>query len=290
MNVSPLVLGSDALEVVLLPEHGARLHRLRAFGVDLLRTPPDAASHATEPFFWGAYLMAPWCNRARPGPMAIAGRTVDLAPNFPDGSAIHGQVYDRPWRLTDDGWLTINGGGEGWPWEYEVRLRPTLAGSTLGLSCRLTNRSDQPMPAGLGLHPWFVRPVEVGLPAETVYRSNADSPARPGPVDGTAFDLRSSTTPPREVDATWSSMLRPSVRLRWPDAGIQAELQIRTDAAACVAVATPADPDATAVEPQTHGPDGLRRLVNGEPDALKLLPPGEAIGLELQLHVQRVTS
>ena len=34
-----LVLGSDELEVVLLPELGGRIHRLRAFGTDLLRTP-----------------------------------------------------------------------------------------------------------------------------------------------------------------------------------------------------------------------------------------------------------
>jgi hypothetical protein len=54
-----------------------------------------------------------------------------------------------------------------------------------------------------------------------------------------------------------------------------------------VAIATPTEPDATAVEPQTHGPDGLRRLVNGEPDALTLLGPGQALALELELHVER---
>lgn len=40
---APLVLESDALEVVVLPEHGARLHRIRAFGVDLLTVERDAA-------------------------------------------------------------------------------------------------------------------------------------------------------------------------------------------------------------------------------------------------------
>ena len=39
-----LVLRSDELEVVILPELGGRIHRLRAFGTDLLRTPPDPAA------------------------------------------------------------------------------------------------------------------------------------------------------------------------------------------------------------------------------------------------------
>ena len=83
-----LVLRSDTLEVVVLPGLGGRLHRLRAFGTDLLRTPRDTARHVDEPFFWGAYVMAPWCNRARPGPMPIGDRTIDLEPNLISPAAI----------------------------------------------------------------------------------------------------------------------------------------------------------------------------------------------------------
>jgi galactose mutarotase-like enzyme len=90
------------------------------------------------------------------------------------------------------------------------------------------------------------------------------------------------------MDATWV-LSEPSVRLWWPKAGIEAELEIRTDDVACVAVATPADPAATAVEPQTHGPDGLRRLVHGEPNAPTLLPPGGRLVLDLRFRVARLT-
>ena len=34
-------IGSDELELELLPELGARLHRVRAFGNDVLRTPDE---------------------------------------------------------------------------------------------------------------------------------------------------------------------------------------------------------------------------------------------------------
>ncbi len=58
-----LRVADGPLEAVLLPEAGARLHRLRAFGHDLLRTPSDPVDHLRDPIVWGGYLMAPWCNR-----------------------------------------------------------------------------------------------------------------------------------------------------------------------------------------------------------------------------------
>ena len=282
-----LVLRSDALEVVLLPELGGRLHRLRAFGTDLLRTPANPALHADDPFSWGAYVMAPWCNRVQSGPMRIAGKTVDLAPNFADGSAIHGQVYARPWREGADGSLHVVGGGgdDGWPWPYEVAASVSVDGPSLTLDYRLVNRSDTSMPAGIGLHPWFRRPVAVRLPAELLYRANVRSEPEPEPVAG-EHDLRVTREPVTNLDATWSGFTAPRVELAWPGDGIDAVIAVDAPHV-LVAVATPAHTDAVAVEPQTHAPDGLRRLVNGEPDALTRVAPGETLRLTLRMTFDR---
>ena len=282
-----LVLRSDELEVVLLPALGGRIHRLRAFGTDLLRTPADAAQHAEDPFFWGAYVMAPWCNRAEAGTTRIAGRTVDLPPNFADGSAIHGQVFARPWQVGADGSLHVTGGGDGWPWPYEVVARVTVDGPTLTCGYRLVNRSDGPMPAGIGLHPWFRRPVALRVPAEAVYLANTGSARDPIPVAG-AHDLRVSRVPDDGLDGTWTALAAPHVELAWPQAGIAASVEVEA-ARVLIAVATPGHLDAVAVEPQTHGPDGLRRLEHGEPDAVALLPPGESLSLTVRITVERVS-
>jgi aldose 1-epimerase len=282
-----LVLRSDELEVVLLPELGARIHRLRAFGEDLVRVPPDPATHAADPFFWGAYVMAPWCNRVPPGPTSVAGRTVDLPPNFADGSAIHGQVAARPWAVDSDGSLRVAGGGDGWPWRYEVIGRAVVAGPTLTLDYRLVNRSDAVMPAGIGLHPWFRRPVEVRIGASKVYPAHSRSAAHPVPVSG-GLDLRTLRAPADDLDGTWVDPAPPAAELAWPDTGLHGTIE--ADASRVhVAVATPRRLDAIAVEPQTHGPDGLRRLVNGEPDAPTLLPAGEAVALTVRITVERVS-
>lgn len=279
-----LRLGGDQLEAVILPDVGARIHRLRAFGHDLLRTPADPATHLADPYFWGAYPMAPWCNRIDPGPVTVEGRIVDLPPTFPDGSAIHGQVSARPWAYSD-GTLRIKGGGDGWPWPYEVVARMAVDGPTLTLDYELVNRSDGLMPAGIGLHPWFRRPVELRVRASTVYASNSGSPAAAVPVrDG--LDLRSLGTPAPDLDGTWVSAAAARVDLAWPDVGLRATIEANV---LCVAVATPSAIDAIAVEPQTHGPDGLRRLLEHEPDALALLPPGEALRLGVRLTVERVS-
>ena len=243
---------------IVLPEIGARVHRLRVDGVDLLRTPDGVQAHRDDPFFWGAYLMAPWCNRAPAEPFEVAGRTVRLRANFGDGSAIHGLVYDRPWERRDDGSLrvAVNEGVGGWPWAFEVTVRPEVYGRIVSLACELVNRSEAPMPAGIGVHPWFVAPVAVGVPAQAAYPMNTASPALPSPVEGT-FDLREAAIPAPGVDATWTNLATPDIGLVWPRLGLRATIEVEAPRV-CVAVAAPPELGAAAVEPQTHAPDGLR--------------------------------
>ena len=158
-----LAVADGPIRVEVLPAVGARLHRLQAFGHDLLRTPDDQAEHTRDPFRWGAYVMAPWCNRIAAVPTDVDGNTVSVPSNFPDGTAIHGQVYDAPWDVASDDALSIGGGGSGWPWPYRCGLKVTIANTVLTIDQSLTNLADSPMPAGLGLHPWFRRPLDLAI-------------------------------------------------------------------------------------------------------------------------------
>jgi aldose 1-epimerase len=280
-----VTIGGQELAVELLPELGGRIHRIRAFGHDLLRTPARIEAHRDESFFWGAYPMAPWCNRARPGPQPLAGRIADPAPNFVDGSAIHGLVAGVAWERLGPAVLGVEVDEPAWPWRFAVRLKASVDGTTLGMHYRLDNRSDGPMPAGLGLHPWFRTPLEVRLPARMMYGSNAGSPASPEPVAG-PFDLSRRAAPAAGLDATWADLDEPVVELAWPDARIMARLSIETSApAVLVALASPATLGAVAIEPQTHGPDPLRRIARGEPHAPVALAPHASLTLDLRLEV-----
>ena len=277
---------SGELEVTALPGVGCRLHRVRAFGIDVLRTPDTPQRHREEPFFWGAYVMAPWTNRADPLPVSIAGRRVDLAPNFPDGTAIHGLVAERAWERTGEATFRTAPPPGAWPWALEVTAAIELVGATLRLEYRLTNLADGPMPGGVGLHPWFRRPIEVALSAASVHADNGAASSEHVPPDG-RFELQGGPLP-EGLDATWLDVEPPRIALRWPLLGLAARLTLDAgDATVHVAVASPAEPAAVAIEPVTHRPWALRRLANGEPGAMRLLAPGEFQKLVLTLDFSR---
>ena len=288
--MTELTLRSDELEVVILPQVGGRIHRIRAFGQDLLRTPDDPATHGAEPFFWGAYVMAPWCNRAAPGPTEIAGRRVNLAPNFPDGTAIHGLVSSAPWVRRGDAELATRCDARG---RLAVAIRGPPGGEPRRSDARARvptrePRSGRTDAGGARPAPVAQAPGQVRVPAERAYASNSESPAEPAPVAGD-LELRTLAPPADGLDGTWTALTDAHVELAWPDAGIRAEIRIETDApGALVAVATPPGLDAIAVEPQTHGPDPFRRLAAGEPDPPALLPPGASMRLAIRMTAERI--
>ncbi|HEY7130717.1 MAG TPA: hypothetical protein VH440_00620 [Candidatus Limnocylindrales bacterium] len=281
-GVGPIVrLGDDRIRLELLPAVGARIHRLQVDGHDVIRSPADLARHLDDPWYWGSYPMAPWCNRIAPGRMVVAGRELDLPVNFPDGTAIHGQVARAAWDQVDAGTFRIRAGGDGWPWPYEVEQRFAIAGTTLDLTLALANLADDPMPAGIGIHPWFRKPLHVAIGARAVHADNLATEAEPVAVSGLT-DRRRLEPMPDDLDGTWADLTEPPIELSWPETGLGAVIGFDAPTR-FVTAASPAVVDAVAVEPQTHAPAGIRRLIDDEPGALALLPAGEHLTLAIRM-------
>ena len=284
--MQPLRLVSEHVELELLPNLGGRIHRLRAFGVDVLRAPEDPAEHARDPFYWGSYPMLPWCGRLDAGRLTVAGREVDLAANHPDGWAIHGQAYAAAWETVGDGRLRFQGGGDGWPWHYEAELAYGVNGSSLNTGLTLTNADDSPMPAGVGLHPWFAGPPLLRIPAELAYDDNTISSPAPLPVYGD-YDLQTLSEMAVGMDSTWTGLVDRRVQLAWPALDVRCEMIAKADGDLVFVAARPPHIDAIALEPQTHAPQGLRRLLRHERDPMALLAPGASLRLEMSLNFSR---
>jgi galactose mutarotase-like enzyme len=284
-----LRLRSDELEVLVLPWIGARMHSITAFGELVTHTPDDLHAHELAPYHWGGYHMAPWCNRITPGVYDVAGRELELAANFDDGSAIHGFHIDTPWESAGhDTFVAEGGGGDGWPWQYAIAVTYGVLGPTLSVRYLLTNLSDSPMPGGVGFHPWFRVPTRLRIPSATVFPDNTSTAALPDEVSE-QFDLRRPAPLAPGIDACWADLHPPVLTMWWDELGITLDYSgRRTDAGSVLAVAAHLPQvGGAAVELQTHAPAGLRRLLDAEPYPLDLLAPGAALQLHLDLTFSR---
>jgi aldose 1-epimerase len=283
--------GGGEVSVEVVPGIGARLHRLAAFGHDVLRTPPTVEHHRREPFGWGAFVMVPWCNRVPDGHLVFGDRTIEVATNTVDDgrpSAMHGLAYDRPWQVDDEGALHITGGDE-LPWRWSGRQHTTVEGAAVRVALAVRNDGDGPMPAGVGLHPWFTAEggLEVRVAADRVYtRAGVLPVGDPEPVREPT-DLRSRRLPPWGMDDVFTHLGTPLAELTWVDWGLRCVVEASPTASHVTVAAFP-DMQAVAVEPQTHATDGHRRRRDGERGGIAILGAGDELEVVTTLRFSQV--
>jgi aldose 1-epimerase len=153
--------------------------------IDWLRPTSDAALATGSPLELASFPLVPWCNRIRDGRFDWGGRPVRLAPNRP-GSAhsIHGIGWQRPWRVVDraGSWIELafddDGRGD-WPFPFAASQRYELHEDGLLVELSLRNGGSEPMPAGLGHHPYFAhrrdgRGTTVQAQVEAMWLSDAE--------------------------------------------------------------------------------------------------------------------
>ena len=78
----------------------------------------------------------------------------------PDPSPLHGQGWLHAWEVEklgpDHAELSYRHAADEWPWAYEARQVFELDEDGLSLVLACTNLSGEPMPCGLGQHPYFL--------------------------------------------------------------------------------------------------------------------------------------
>jgi aldose 1-epimerase len=169
-NNNVITLSSDNVEVVIDAMHGSRLSSFRFGEHELLvqRSNDDS-------FSWGCYPMAPWAGRTRNGIFEHQGLSVQLPINSAP-HAIHGLVHDAEWQVvaTSSTSATLRVElDQRWPFAGWVEHRISVDPSSvdLQLTVHATDRNDESasMPAQVGWHPWFVRPVQIQAEFKTMY-------------------------------------------------------------------------------------------------------------------------
>jgi galactose mutarotase-like enzyme len=129
-------------------------------------------------------------------------------------------------------------------------------------------------------------PVDVRIASDLTYGNAKSSSVTPTPVAGD-LDMRQRGALAEGVDATWADPGEPAFELWWPDR-VHATVSASAPSLHVVAAYAP-ERGAIAIEPQTHAPQGLRRLLNSEPGAMTLIQPGNEMVLPITIDFDDAT-
>ncbi|MGE5501914.1 MAG: aldose 1-epimerase [Ignavibacteriales bacterium] len=180
--------GPAFLNATVAPERGMLLlqSQIRLRGgetFDLLATPPQPKFGGEDDFAGnlsfslGGAILLPYANRIRGKPVEgrqietqVLGKSLRLPMNWggkAEGAeqyAMHGLMLDKPFGLTAIGAARVEGrlqagdfGGH-WLSSSDIRVEYRLTATTLELVVDVTNAGPEPLPMGIGWHPWFNLP------------------------------------------------------------------------------------------------------------------------------------
>lgn len=291
-----LDLAAGTLRLRLLPALGGAVAAFwsEAGGrcIDWFRpAPPDTVAKG-DVLACGHIPLVPFSGRIRDAVLNFAGRTWQLPRNVAwENNALHGQGWQSAWTVAQaDGarsTLTLDYAGGGWPWPYRATQAFALSGDGLRLALSVENRGDTPMPAGLGVHPWFPATPQMRLTAKVttlweidagnLYTGSAPVPARFNftgglPVAGTGLCNGFTGWDGRAV-------------IDWPERGARLTMTASPALRHLVIYSPPGEPY-VCIEPVSHSVDAFNLEVQGVPDnGTVVLAPGQTLRGEVEFVV-----
>jgi aldose 1-epimerase len=286
-------LTAGDLALALAPEVGGAIAR---FGLDLaegyrpiLRPAPDDLHDALDA---GCFPLVPFSNRVRDGRFAFAGRQVRLSPNLPGQKhPLHGQGWRNPWAVDHaDGMaaeLVYRHAPGEWPWAYEARQRFELDPGGLTVRVSVHNLASEPMPCGLGLHPYFPCDAATVLDThvETVWTIDDEvMPVAREPAAG-RYCLLQRHICGQDLDNGYEGWAG-ETRISWPDAALGLDIQAAD--ARYFQVYSPKAGGLFVAEPVTHANAALNLPESQWAAAgLRILDPGAQMAMTARFAVER---
>ncbi|HEX8583094.1 MAG TPA: aldose 1-epimerase [Allosphingosinicella sp.] len=291
----PPTLSCGALSLTLLPDVGGSIARFEYRAEDGKQIPVlrGSGEGSAEVLAQGSFPLVPYSNRIREGRFTFRGREVRIARNMAgDPNPLHGQGWLAAWEVVrleerEAELRFVHEAGE-WPWRFEARQVFTLDedGLTVVLTC--TNLSDEPMPCGLGQHPYFP------CTPETILDTNVESvwtiDEQVMPVEKVAaqgrYDLRNRRVAGQDLDNGFGGW---SGHARVQDPSLPFSVEMSSPDANFFQLYSPPSGELFVIEPVSHANAALN-----EPEerwaelGLRVLEPGETMTLTMRLDVTPV--
>ena len=156
-----VTLSHGAHTAEFAPRAGGRLTALRTGTHDWIVPVAETEWPATRWPRAGSYPLAPYSNRIRDGRFDFAGAAHQLVSLPGRPQAIHGTGLYADWAVRNakadslELVLAQPAGVQDWPWSFECVQRYVLSDRGLALTLTIVNTSEQEMPFGCGVHPYF---------------------------------------------------------------------------------------------------------------------------------------
>ncbi len=298
-------LENDFWKLEVAPNVGASIKSLGAkqgSSLDaLMRVTPDGAlgQNSASPF--SSFTLAPFSNRIRDAKFVFENQEYQLKATAKDGSTQHGDVRNRPWRVTR-GENTLECAIDSrdfadfnFPFPMRMKVIYALKDNIFETQLELENVGSTRMPAGFGLHPYFVRQlagsndVQLQFGATGMYETDSSFIPTSGmkPISDN-FDFSKARfvgdTPINHVFGGWDG--RALLEYDMPDSGSKILKLEASEVFSHLCVFASPD-EALAVEPISHCTDGFNLLARGvENTGVKVLEPGEILAGWVRLGLQ----
>jgi aldose 1-epimerase len=242
---------------------------------DLVR---PAARGETSPLEFGCFPLVPYSNRIRDGRFQFAGQAIQLPLNFGGHPhSIHGHGWQNSWQVVaQEGHrlcLQYRHEGGAWPFPYLAEQVFSLDEAGLRIDLRLVNMGADPMPCGLGLHPYFPATPETRIEAhiDGVWLTDDEvMPTKWSPVPD-HWDLTKACAVAHmgcdNLFTGWDG----TARISWPEKGLGLGMQATANLGFLVVYA-PKGEDFFCAEPVSHLTDAFN---NGGNAGVVVLQAGE---------------
>lgn len=170
-------------ELTMAPGFGGRIVSFRRAGRDITRPTPDEVLAEPSVYGFGGFPLMPYSGPLFGPGFTFAGVVHGLDRNVAEEpSATHGEAWIDPFEVEERGpghmalrMEHVPRDGT-FPFRFVGRMRLALSDAGLEIGLSVTSSDHRPMPAGIGLHPYFPRPPGTMLRFRAVGVWPADAP------------------------------------------------------------------------------------------------------------------
>jgi aldose 1-epimerase len=330
------------LQAVMLPGRGMNLLQVRAYlpgkgEVNLINAPSleetkqfldgQDDDFGTNNFKIGAAILLPWANRIR-GKVLPNGKTIDttvagkavLLPASWSGKkpgaerhAIHGLILrakfgdlverNGPTESSVTGLLHAGNFGGHWPSQTDVNVQTVLKDDALEMTVTAKNVGQEPLPMGIGFHPYFLLPsgdrrqARMHIPSDTrAAVNNYDDVFPTGQllaVKDTPYDFTAPAGKELGVlfmDDNFVNMKRNAggavaVEITDPAANYGLRMTSLSPEVKAIQVYAPPNKNFIAVEPQFNWNDPFNKIWGKQDSGMVLLQPGQSVSWRVRLEL-----